>query len=47
MLPTFVAHHWWERILHNRDAQRLKRFAEGMGRVRVVEFPFDPARPRG
>jgi amino acid transporter len=47
MLPTFVGHHWWERILHNRDAQRLKRFAEGMGGIRVVEFPFDPARPSG
>jgi hypothetical protein len=45
MLPTFVAHHWWERLLHNRDAQRLRRFAEDMGGIRVVEFPFDPARP--
>jgi hypothetical protein len=47
MLPTFVGHHWWERILHNRDAQRLKRFANEMDRIRVLEFPFDPAVPSG
>jgi amino acid transporter len=47
MLPTFVAHHWWERMLHNRDSQRLKRFAKEMGGIRVLEFPFDPAIPSG
>jgi hypothetical protein len=47
MLPTFVAHHWWERMLHNGDAQRLKRFAEQLGAVRVVEFGFDPVATRG
>jgi amino acid transporter len=47
MLPTFVAHHWWERILHNGDVQRLKRFAEQLGAVRVVEFRFDPVAARG
>jgi len=43
VLPIFVTHHWWERLLHNRDVQRLKGFAEELGSVRVVEFRFDPA----
>ena len=42
MLPVLVTHHWWERLLHNRDLQRLKGFAEQLGSVRVVEFRFDP-----
>jgi len=47
MLPSFVAHHWWEQILHNRDATRLKRFAEQLRAVRVVEFRFDPVAAHG
>jgi hypothetical protein len=42
MLPVLVTHHWWERLLHNRDLQRLKGLAEQLGSVRVVEFRFDP-----
>ena len=43
VLPEFVARHWWERILHNRDVQRLGDFVKEMEGVRVVESRFDPS----
>jgi amino acid transporter len=40
ILPTFVARHWWERILHNRDVLRLRPFLKDRAGVRVVDFPY-------
>ena len=40
VLPTFVAKHWWERILHNRDAVRLRPHLKRRERIRVVDFPY-------
>ena len=40
ILPTFVPRHWWERILHNRDVLRLRRFLKNRIGVRVVDFPY-------
>jgi amino acid transporter len=40
ILPTFVARHWWERILHNRDVLRLKPFLKDRPGLRVVDFPY-------
>ena len=40
ILPTFVARHWWERILHNRDVLRLRPFLKDRRGVRVVDFPY-------
>jgi amino acid transporter len=40
ILPTFVARHWWERILHNRDVLRLRPFLKERRGVRVVDFPY-------
>jgi amino acid transporter len=40
ILPTFVARHWWERILHNRDVLRLRRFLKDRKGVRLVDFPY-------
>ena len=40
ILPTFVARHWWERILHNRDVLRLRPFLKDRPGVRVVDFPY-------
>ena len=41
VLPSFVAHHWWERLLHNRDAVRLRPFLEHRPDVRIVDFPYE------
>ncbi len=40
ILPTFVARHWWERILHNRDVLRLRRHLKERPGIRVVDFPY-------
>lgn len=40
ILPGFVASHWWERILHNRDVLRLRPFLKAREGVRVVDFPY-------
>ncbi len=40
VLPSFVARHWWERILHNRDVLRLRPFLEGRPNLRIVDFPY-------
>ena len=40
ILPSFVARHWWERLLHNRDVLRLKPFLRERPSIRVVEFPY-------
>jgi amino acid transporter len=40
ILPTFVPRHWWERILHNRDVLRLRRFLKNRPGLRVVDFPY-------
>jgi hypothetical protein len=40
ILPTFVARHWWERILHNRDVLRLRPHLKERRGVRAVDFPY-------
>lgn len=40
VLPRLVLRHWWERLLHNQDALRLKPHLRRLPRVRVVDFPY-------
>ncbi len=40
VLPSFVARHWWERLLHNRDVLRLRPFLKRNGTVRVIDYPY-------
>jgi hypothetical protein len=40
VLPSFVPHHWWERLLHNRDIARLKPHLGRQPGVRVIDFPY-------
>ena len=40
VMPRFVVRHWWERLLHNQDALRLKPHLRKRPRVRVVDFPY-------
>jgi hypothetical protein len=40
ILPSFVARHWWERLLHNRDVLRLRPFLKERPGVRVIDFPY-------
>lgn len=45
ILPAFKAHHWWERILHNRAIRRLEPFLDDYANVDVVEFDYDVRAP--
>ncbi|HET9476268.1 MAG TPA: APC family permease [Dehalococcoidia bacterium] len=40
VLPSFVARHWWERLLHNRDVLRLRPFLSEDHHVRLIDFPY-------
>jgi amino acid transporter len=40
ILPSFVARHWWERVLHNRDVLRLRPFLSQDPEIRLVDFPY-------
>lgn len=42
-LPEYVVHHWWERLLHNQSAARLKYRLRALPNVVVVSVPWQMA----
>ncbi len=40
VLPEFITAHWWERFLHNRTAERLRRAFEKHPNVTLVMVPY-------
>jgi amino acid transporter len=40
VIPEFVAHHWWEQILFNQSARRLRRALLGRKHTVVVNVPY-------
>ncbi len=40
ILPEIVVRHWWQRILHNRTALRLRRALRPLPKVVVTTIPF-------
>ena len=45
-VPEFVVDHWWERLLHNQSAARLKRRLTGLPDVVVITVPWQRAEDR-
>ncbi len=43
ILPAFAVRHWWERLLHNRDVQRLRGALGEQPGLSIVRFTFDLA----
>ena len=46
VIPEYVARHWWERILYNQAAKRLRTVLLGRPHTVVVAVPYrreDPA----
>jgi amino acid transporter len=41
IIPGFSTRHWWERLLHNRDALRLRSALRLLPAVNVVDFTYD------
>jgi len=40
VLPEYVARHWWERVLYNQSAKRLKGALLGRPHTVVVNVPY-------
>lgn len=40
VLPEWLARHWWERVLHNRNAERIRHELVGRPRTVVVTIPY-------
>jgi hypothetical protein len=40
VIPEYVARHWWERILYNQSARRLRAALLGRPRTVVVDVPY-------
>src|SRR4029078_10015987 len=40
VVPEFVARHWWERLLYNQSAKRLRRALLGRPHTVVVDVPY-------
>jgi amino acid transporter len=40
ILPEIVVHHWWQRILHNGTAPRLRRALRPLPKIVVTTVPF-------
>ena len=45
VIPEFVARHWWERMLYNQSANRLRRALLGRPRTVVVNVPYRRDKP--
>ena len=39
-MPEYVARHWWERLLYNQSAQRLRAALLGRPHTVVVDVPY-------
>jgi hypothetical protein len=46
-VPEFVVDHWWERLLHNQSAARLKRRLTALPDVVVITVPWQRAEDQG
>lgn len=40
VIPEYVARHWWERILYNQSARRLRALLVGRPHTVVVDVPY-------
>ncbi|HEY8135803.1 MAG TPA: amino acid permease, partial [Candidatus Limnocylindrales bacterium] len=47
VIPEFVARSWWERILYNQSANRLRRALLGRPHTVVVNVPYRREQPNG
>jgi len=44
ILPEIVVRHWWQRLMHNHVAPRLRRTLRGLPKVVITTVPFHLAR---
>jgi hypothetical protein len=40
VLPEYVARHWWDRVLYNQSAKRLKAALVGREHTVIADVPY-------
>lgn len=45
VIPEYVANHWWERILYNQSAKRLRTALLGRAHTVIVDVPYRREEP--
>ena len=40
VLPEYVARHWWDRVLYNQTAKRLKAALVGREHTVIADVPY-------
>jgi hypothetical protein len=40
VLPEYVARHWWDRLLYNQSAKRLKSALVGREHTVIADVPY-------
>ena len=45
VLPDYVPRHWWDRILHNQKAHRIREALVGRPNTVVADVPYGATRP--
>ncbi len=40
LLPEYVPRHWWERLLYNENAHRIREALLGRANILVADVPF-------
>jgi hypothetical protein len=46
IIPEYVARHWWERVLYNQSARRLRTVLLGRPHTVVVDVPYRRDEPK-
>jgi hypothetical protein len=45
VIPEYVARHWWERILYNQAAKRVRTILLGRPQTVVIQVPYRREEP--
>jgi hypothetical protein len=48
LIPEYVPRHWWDRVLYNQNARRIREALVGRQDIVVLDVPYrreEPARP--
>ena len=45
LIPEYIPRHWWDRILYNQNAHRLREALVGRSNITVLQVPYRRASP--
>ena len=47
LIPEYLPRHWWDRILYNQNASRIREALVGRRDVVVLDVPYRREEPQG